>query len=48
MAYTVFMTAVLVGGFALMFGLVKFSEGIISRNEFESTSEDSGAIARKT
>ena len=35
MAYTVFMTAVLVGSFALMFGLVKFSEGIISRNEFE-------------
>ena len=46
MAYTVFMTAVLVGGFALMFGLVKFSEGIISRNE--STSEDSASIARKT
>ena len=30
MAYTVLMTAVLVGSFALMFGLVKFSESIIS------------------
>ena len=48
MAYTVLMTAVLVGSFALMFGLVKFSESIISRNEFESMSEDSAAIARKT
>jgi hypothetical protein len=47
MAYTVLMSAVLVGSFALMFGLVKFSEGIIGRNEFESSSEDSAGIARK-
>ena len=48
MASTVLMTAVLVGSFALMFGLVKFSEGIISRNEFESASADSAGIARQT
>jgi hypothetical protein len=48
MAYTVLMTVVLVGSFALMFGLVKFTERIISRNEFESASEDSAGIARKS
>jgi hypothetical protein len=48
MAYTVLMTTVLMGSFALMFGLVRFSEGIINRNEFESASQDNAGIARKT
>jgi Flp pilus assembly protein TadG len=45
MAYTLLMTVVLVVSFLLMFGLVKFSEGIISRRELESTTEDSSIIA---
>lgn len=33
MTYTAVMAAVLIGSFALMFGLVKFSEAIITRHE---------------
>ena len=47
MIYTALMTVVLVGSFALMFGLVKFSESIIARNEFQSPNDDGAAIARK-
>jgi len=47
MIYTALMAVVLVGSFALMFGLVKFSESIIARNEFRSTNDDGAAIARK-
>jgi len=46
MAYAL-MTAVLVGSFALMFALVKFSDIIISRHERETAGDDSTAIARE-
>jgi hypothetical protein len=51
MALTLLMTAVLIVSFMSMFGLVKFSETIITRQEpvepGESAAEDSTAIARE-
>jgi hypothetical protein len=48
MALSLLMTAVLIVSFMLMFGLVNFSETIITRQEsVESAAEDSAAIARE-
>ena len=48
MALTLLMTAVLIVSFMLMFGLVKFSETIITRQEpVVSAAEDSAAITRE-
>jgi Tfp pilus assembly protein FimT len=48
MGFTLLMTAVLIVSFMLMFGLVKFSETIITRQEsVESAAEDSAAIGHE-
>ena len=44
MAYTLLMTAVLVVGFALMFALVYFAEGVITD---DSPTEESTASTRR-
>jgi len=47
MAGTVLMAAILIGIFALMFGLVKFSEAIINRDEAALANEDSAPMTRE-
>ena len=47
MAGTGLMAAILIGIFALMFGLVKFSEAVIDRNEAELANENSAPMARE-